>query len=104
MEGLVPMGRTTRPSWTTRFVGDAGVVTWASVPRINAADHLMTVRSFYLDLTEWADDDPARWGPWVHRCRVSATEIVPRSPSAANLHSLRHKLPVPTIIFAQCPP
>ena len=23
------------------------------------------VRSFYLDLAAWAQDDPARWAPWV---------------------------------------
>jgi len=35
------------------------------VPRINAVEHLVTVRAFYLDIAEWAADDPARWGPWV---------------------------------------
>jgi hypothetical protein len=32
------------------------------------------VRAFYLDLAEWADDDPARWGPWAVRCPVSASD------------------------------
>ncbi len=35
------------------------------VLRINAVEHLVTVRAFYLDIAEWAADDPARWGPWV---------------------------------------
>jgi hypothetical protein len=33
------------------------------------------VRSFYLDITQWARDDPARWGPWAVPCPVKAGEI-----------------------------
>ena len=36
------------------------------------------VRAFYLDLTQWAADDPARWGPWVVPC-PSGTPMSPRS-------------------------
>jgi Phage integrase family len=42
--------------------------------RLDGRSVLTAVRSFYLDLAEWADDDPARWGPWVARCPVSASE------------------------------
>jgi len=35
---------------------------------------LLGVRSFYLDLAAWAADDPARWGPWVAPCPISAAE------------------------------
>ena len=35
---------------------------------------LTAVRAFYLDIAEWADDDPARWGPWAVRCPVSASD------------------------------
>src|SRR5262249_10938567 len=38
-----------------------GQLTTRQVPRVNAADHLMTVRAFYLDLSQWAADDPSRW-------------------------------------------
>ena len=58
----------------TRVVGGDGAVSRVSVPRVNAADHLMTVRAFYLDLTEWAVADPGRWGPWAHPSPVRATE------------------------------
>jgi len=40
--------------------------------RLDGRSVLGTVRSFYLDIAEWADDDPARWGPWAVRCPVSA--------------------------------
>ena len=36
---------------------------------------LSAVRAFYLDIAEWADDDPARWGPWAVRSPVSASDV-----------------------------
>ncbi len=45
-----------------------------SVPRLDGRSVLTAVRAFYLDLAEWADDDPARWGPWAVRCPVSASD------------------------------
>jgi hypothetical protein len=35
----------------------------------------MIVRGFYLDLAQWALDDPARWGPWAVPCPVRASDI-----------------------------
>jgi hypothetical protein len=28
-----------------------------------------------VDLAEWADDEPAGWGPWAVCCPVSATDV-----------------------------
>ena len=36
---------------------------------------MTAVRAFYLDIAEWADDDPARWAPWAVRCPVSASDV-----------------------------
>ena len=44
------------------------------LPRLDGRSVLTAVRAFYLDLAEWADDDPARWGPWAVRCPVSASD------------------------------
>ena len=33
------------------------------------------MRSFYLDLAQWALDDPVRWGPWAVPCPIRATDI-----------------------------
>jgi hypothetical protein len=38
-------------------------------------DHLATVRAFYLDLAQWATDDPARWGRWVAPCPIRNEEM-----------------------------
>jgi hypothetical protein len=37
--------------------------------RLNGRSVLTAVRAFYLDIAEWADDDPARWGPHAVRCQ-----------------------------------
>jgi hypothetical protein len=44
-------------------------------PRLNAKDELLRVRAFYLDIAQWAVEDPARWGPWAVPCPISDTEI-----------------------------
>jgi hypothetical protein len=38
--------------------------------RICYRECLVKVRSFYLDLSQWALEDPARWAPWVAPCPV----------------------------------
>ena len=45
-----------------------GAATGAREPRMCSADYVMRVRSFYLDIAQWAADDPARWGPWAVPC------------------------------------
>lgn len=41
-----------------------------STPRISYRECLVKVRSFYLDLSQWALEDPARWAQWVEPCPV----------------------------------
>lgn len=36
--------------------------------------HLMAVRSFYLDIAQWALTDPSRWAQWVSICPIGAEE------------------------------
>jgi hypothetical protein len=43
--------------------------------RLDGRSVLSAVRAFYLDIAEWADDDPARWGAWAMRCPVSASDV-----------------------------
>ena len=43
--------------------------------RLDGRSVLSAVRAFYLDIAEWADDDPARWGPWAVHCPVSASDV-----------------------------
>ena len=57
---------------TTSATGDK-VVTIAQ--RVNYRECLTPVRAFYLDLAEWAREDPARWGAWVAPCPVGREEV-----------------------------
>jgi len=58
----------------TTVNGDGEQVVITS-PRLNVKDELLRVRAFYLDITQWATEDPARWAPWAVPCPVSDAEI-----------------------------
>ena len=58
-----------------RTAGERGAAAGATTERLAADDVLNTVRAFYLDLAQWALDDPARWGPWAVPCPVRASDI-----------------------------
>jgi integrase len=60
---------------TTRVTAPGGEVTETQVPRMSAIQHLGTVRAFYLDIAQWAADDPSRWGPWVAACPIRDGEL-----------------------------
>jgi hypothetical protein len=60
---------------TVRSRDESGQIVETVVERDGAADVLMTVRSFYLDLRQWALDEPARWGPWAVPCPIRATDV-----------------------------
>ena len=66
---------------------------------------LTAVRSFYLDIAQWAMDDPARWGPWAAPCPVKAGDI-PYKKAADRRKSrmdqrTRERLPIlPALIAA----
>jgi Phage integrase family len=59
---------------TRRRQADGSVIDVRS-PRHSATNCLATVRAFYLDLTCWASDDPARWGPWAVPCPIKPDQI-----------------------------
>jgi hypothetical protein len=52
-----------------------GEKTEVALERINYRESLTPVRAFYLDLAQWAIEDPARWGPWVAPCPVREDEV-----------------------------
>lgn len=44
-------------------------------PRVSYVALITQVRAFYLDIAQWAAEDPARWGQWVAPCPISDSEI-----------------------------
>ena len=63
----------TKPKTITTADGGKTVI---DVERICYREFLTPVRAFYLDLAQWAVDDPARWGPWVAPCPVGPAETI----------------------------
>ena len=60
-------------SATTR--GRSGEAVEVSVERLSYLDALASVRAFYLDLAQWALEDPARWSRWVAPCPIRSDEL-----------------------------
>ena len=54
----------------------AGAKTVIDAERICHREFLTPVRAFYLDLAQWAVDDPARWGPWAAPCPIGPAETI----------------------------
>ncbi|WP_454197698.1 hypothetical protein [Nocardia sp. Marseille-Q1738] len=87
---------------TIRSTGPDGEVVEITVERDTAADVLMTVRSFYLDLAQWAFDDPGRWGRWAVPCPIRADDTQYRKMTSRRKARMdqrtRERLPVlPTV-------
>ncbi len=55
--------------------GTDGELTVISSPRLNVKDELLRVRAFYLDIAQWAAEDPAQWAPWAVPCPISDADI-----------------------------
>jgi integrase-like protein len=93
-------------SWKQRITRKTprGAAGGPEAPRTAAANALFTVRAFYLDIAQWAVDDPARWGQWAAPCPVRAEEI----PHAKELsrrkarmdQRTRERLPVLPVLVA----
>lgn len=48
----------------------------AEVPRADARSVMTTVRAFYLDLAQWALDDPAHWAQWAVPCPIKENDCL----------------------------
>ena len=89
----------------TTAVADGELVV-QQAPRQSAVQYLGNVRSFYLDIAQWAADDPSRWGPWVAVCPIREGELTrARSKTAAARKSrmdqrTRERLPVLPVLAA----
>jgi hypothetical protein len=53
-----------------------GTKTVTETERICHREFLTPVRAFYLDLAQWAVEDPGRWAQWVVPCPVGPAETV----------------------------
>ena len=84
---------------------DGGDIVEVHSPRRSVTNCLSTVRAFYLDIAQWATDDPARWAPWAVPCPIKAGEIPHRKHADRRKSRMdqrtRERLPVlPALIAA----
>ncbi|MDX3526964.1 hypothetical protein P1P75_11075 [Streptomyces sp. ID05-39B] len=52
-----------------------GTMAEVTTPRASYASLLGYVRAFYLDISQWALEEPTRWGPWAAPSPISGNEI-----------------------------
>ncbi|MFJ4982039.1 tyrosine-type recombinase/integrase [Streptomyces coeruleorubidus] len=72
-------------------------------PRLDSATLMIAVRALYLDLAQWASEEPARWGPWVAPCPISEADLNLKKTSqrvkARMDQRTRERLPaLPTVV------
>jgi integrase len=77
----------------------------AAVERISFRQCLTNVRAFYLDLAQWALDDPSRWAQWAVPCPVRPHEITSKKMTQHRKSRMdartRERLPVlPALVNA----
>ena len=73
------------------------------IPRISYRSCLVKVRAFYLDLSQWALEDPARWATWVAPCPVGRDvehRKLKRHRKARMDARTRERLPVLPVLVA----
>jgi hypothetical protein len=80
-----------------------GAKTTIAVERISYRQCLTPVRAFYLDLAQWALEEPSRWARWVAPCPGGAEEINQRKAARQRKSRMdartRERLPVlPTLM------
>lgn len=90
---------------TVRRVQSDGSISQTDSARRSALNVLMAVRAFYLDLAQWATDDPARWGPWAASCPIRPGEMPHRKEASRRKSRMdartRERLPVlPALVAA----
>jgi integrase len=83
----------------------SGGAAQAGTERISARHCLTTVRAFYLDIAQWALDDPSRWARWAVPCPVRPQEISGRKAAQHRKSRMdartRERLPVlPALVNA----
>ena len=89
---------------TARTAGPDGQVTQTLAPRHDGMNTLAMVRAFYLDIAQWAVDDPARWGPWAVPCPIRDEEMSRKKERSHRKSRMdqrtRERLPVLPVLVA----
>ena len=108
--GTLKLPRDIAAAWKQRVMTKArttraadGTAVTAVSARLDGRNVLTAVRSMYLDIAEWAGDDP-RWVPWAVHCPVSASEVSHKKDRSRRKSRMdqrtRDRLPVLPVLAA----
>ena len=66
---------------------------------------MAAVRAFYLDIAQWAMEDPARWAPWAAPCPIRTEDLARqkeiRSRKSRMDQRTRERLPVQPVLLSR---
>jgi hypothetical protein len=89
---------------TRRTVGGNGQTTQTREPRAAGLHTLAAVRAFYLDIAQWAMEDPGRWGPWAAPCPIRQEDLARQKTRRAHKSRMdqrtRERLPILPVLIA----
>ena len=90
---------------TRHVAGSNGQTTEVRERRAGGQDGLAAVRAFYLDISQWAMEDPARWALWAAPCPVRPEDLARqkeiRSRKSRMDQRTRERLPILPILVAR---
>ncbi|WP_211241229.1 site-specific integrase [Pseudonocardia spinosispora] len=90
---------------TRRVTGPDGLTSEVRERRAGALHNLAAVRAFYLDIAQWAMEDPARWGPWAAPCPIRADDLARqkeiRSRKSRTDQRTRERLPLLPMLLSR---
>jgi hypothetical protein len=83
---------------TRKVTGPDGQTSEVQERRAGGLHNLAAVRAFYLDIAQWAMEDPARWAPWAAPCPIRAEDLARQKEIRARKSRMdqrtRERLPV----------
>jgi Phage integrase family len=90
---------------TRRVVRAGGETIEVPERRAGGVGQMAAVRAFYLDIAQWAMEDPAQWGPWAAPCPIRAEDLVRqkelRSRKSRMDQRTRERLPLLPMLVAR---
>jgi hypothetical protein len=90
---------------TRRVTGPDGQTSEVWERRASGLHNLAAVRAFYLDIAQWAMEDPPRWAPWAAPCPIRAEDLARqkeiRSRKSRMDQRTRERLPVLPVLVSR---
>jgi hypothetical protein len=90
---------------TRRVAGPDGQPSEVQQRRAGGLHNLAAVRAFYLDIAQWAMEDPPRWAPWAAPCPIRAEDLARQKEIRARKSRMdqrtRERLPALSLLVSR---